>query len=308
MRDALISEILEFIGTEDLLESADIRAALEREIDAAGPAALVALKDSLSADLGWSYYAPDPLARNIHHLLADRFLGAHSELTGVEHLARADGVPVAIMANHLSYADANLLQVLLHRSGFERRSERLTAVAGPKVFTDRHRRFSSLCFGTVKVPQSTEVASDEARLGSREVASAARRAIEIAQDRLRQGDTLVLFGEGTRSRTSAMQSMLPAVARYLEMPGAVVIPAGLTGAEDLFGVSDSSPHPARISVRIGEPISAEALFAHSRRDRRLVVDAIGMGIAGVLPPKYRGVYGSADFAEAVRVLDRARVS
>ena len=284
MRDALIARILEFIGDQDLLGPEDIRTVLEREIDAAGPPALLALEDRLSADLGWSYYPPDPLARSIHHLLADRFLGADSELDGTGHLARVDGAPVAIMANHLSYADANLLEILLHRSGFERLSGRLTAIAGPKVFTDRHRRFSSLCFGTVKVPQSTEVASEEAVLRPRDVASAARRAIEVAHDRFRLGDTLVLFGEGTRSRLAAMQRMLPAVARYLEFPGVVIIPAGLTGAEDLFGISDSSPRPARISGKFGEPIHAEALFASSPRDRRLVMDAIGLAIADLLPP------------------------
>jgi 1-acyl-sn-glycerol-3-phosphate acyltransferase len=308
MREALITRILEFIGDQDLLGLEDIRTALEREIDGAGPSALLALKDCLSADLGWSYYPPDPLARNIHHLLADRFLGADSRLDGIEHLARVDGAPVAIMANHLSYADANLLEVLLHRSGLDRLSQRLTAIAGPKVFTDRHRRFSSLCFGTVKVPQSAEVASEDAVLSPRAVASAARRAIEVAHARLRQGDALVLFGEGTRSRLAAMQRMLPAVARYLEMPGVVVVPAGLTGAEDLFGIADSSPRPARISVRVGAPISAEALLAQSPRDRRLVIDAIGLAIADLLPSAYRGAYGSGDFADAARLLARARVS
>ena len=48
-------------------------------------------------------------------------------------------------------------------SGDAALANRLTAVAGPKVFTSRERRFSSLCFGTIKVPQSSEVASGEAR-------------------------------------------------------------------------------------------------------------------------------------------------
>ena len=42
-RDTLIAAILRFLPVEDLLTQQDIRAALEREIDAAGPDAVVAL-------------------------------------------------------------------------------------------------------------------------------------------------------------------------------------------------------------------------------------------------------------------------
>ena len=190
-------------------------------------------------DIGWGYYPPDPLARRIHHLLADRFLQADSHLAGADHLANALTGPVAIFANHLSYADANVVEVLLRRSGGATLADRLTAVAGPKVFADRQRRFSSLCFGTVKVPQSSGVSSEDAVLSPREVARAARHSIEVACGRLGAGDALLLFGEGTRSRTGAMQPMLPGVARYLDVPGTWALPVGLTGPEALFPVDEA---------------------------------------------------------------------
>ena len=73
-RDRLVDAILEFLPGQDLLTVRDIRAVLETEIDRAGPEAVVALKARLTADQGWDYYPPDPLARSVHHLLADRFL------------------------------------------------------------------------------------------------------------------------------------------------------------------------------------------------------------------------------------------
>lgn len=302
-REGLVAAIIEFIGGQDLLTLDDIKAALAREIDAAGPGALIALKARLSADLGWAYYPPDPLARRIHHVLADRFLAPDSELVAGEHLARIEGARIAIIANHLSYADANLIEVLLQRSGLAAIADRLTAVAGPKVFTDRHRRFSSLCFGTVKVPQSTDVASEEAVSSAREVAAAARRSIEAARARLAGGDALLLFAEGTRSRTAAMQPLLAGVGRYLDVPGTWVLPAGLTGAERLFPVGDSALRPARVVVRFGPAIPAGALLDHARGDRRLVMDAIGLAIAELLPEDYRGVYGDAEeFRDAMHAL------
>jgi hypothetical protein len=50
IRDAIAAGILSFVGGEDLLTLADIRAALEREIDDAEPDALIALKTRLAAD------------------------------------------------------------------------------------------------------------------------------------------------------------------------------------------------------------------------------------------------------------------
>src|SRR5262245_48792069 len=143
-RDSVVTAILDFLGRGGLLPLDDVRVALEREIDAAGSDALVSLKAGLAADHGWTYYAPDPLARRIHHLLADRFLEGGSTVEGIQHLDAVGSGPLTLLANHLSYADANVVDVLLERAGAGALARRLTAMAGPKVFTSRERRFSSL--------------------------------------------------------------------------------------------------------------------------------------------------------------------
>jgi 1-acyl-sn-glycerol-3-phosphate acyltransferase len=309
-RDTLIAAILSFIGGGDLLSAESIRPLLEREIDAAGSGALVALQARLAAEDGWTYYPPDPLARRLHDLLADRFLEAGSQVTGVEHLFQVDaarGEPLALFANHLSYADANVVDVLLRRAGASAVADRLTAIAGPKVFTSRQRRFSSLSFGTIKVPQSADVSSGEAQLNPREVARAARQAIDVAFARLAAGDALLLFGEGTRSRTASMQPILAGVARYLDLSGTRVVPVGLTGPESLFPVDAATVHSTRIVMAIGRPLSAASLITAARGNRRIVMDAIGLAIAELLPASYRGVYAdAAEYPEAARVLQSSR--
>lgn len=306
-RGVLVDAILKFLAAQDLLAMRDIRVALEREIDDAGPEALLALKARLAEDNGWDYYPRDPLAQRIHHLLANRFLSGSSELHHTHYLPEATDSPVIIVANHLSYADANVIEVLLQRAGLSQIANRLTALAGPKVFTSRERRFSSLCFGVVKVPQSTEVASGEAFLRGRDVARAARQSIDVALGRLREGDALLLFGEGTRSRSGEMQSMLTGAARYLDLPDTWVVPLGLAGSETLFPVDGSALRPAQVVARLGCPIRVSDLVGRADGDRRLVMDAIGLAVAEAVPPKYRGVYGdTASFAKAKRVLQDLR--
>ncbi len=305
--DVLIDAILEFLADQDLLRRRDVRAALASEIDSAGPDTLLALKARLLVDNGWDYYPRDPLAQRIHHLLAERFLSPGSELREGHHLLRLGRAPVVIVANHLSYADANVIEVLLQRAGAAGLANRLTALAGPKVFTSRERRFSSLCFGTVKVPQSADVASGEAAMNGREVARAARRSIDVARGRLREGDALLLFGEGTRSRSGEMQPMLSGVARYLDVPDTWVMPVGLAGPETLFSIESATLQPARVVMRVGRPIRAVSLLAQAAGDRRTVMDAIGLAVAELIPPEYRGVYRDpARLPAAIRVLDASR--
>lgn len=305
-REPLLTGITTFLAEQDPSTLDDIRQSLSRELDEAGPGAIDALCDRLAqTGRDWHYYARDPLARRIHEILAERLLGPDMfrvDLPDLDDLAER---PVVMVANHLSYSDANVLDVLLRRAGAGSLCDRLTVIAGPKVYSTIKRRFSSLCFGTVKVPQSSGRASEEAVMPSREIARAARLAIDTALQRLSVGEALLVFAEGTRSRSADMQRFLPGAARYLDYPGTIVLPVALTGTEDLFPVGERTFRPAPIAVRFGRPLSADGLRAQCRKDRRLMVDAIGIAIADLLPPAYRGTYRRdiPELQPAVAVLD-----
>jgi 1-acyl-sn-glycerol-3-phosphate acyltransferase len=291
-RDPLIAAITAFLARDHAPGLGEIRDTLRREIDDAGPEALAGLAHRLAHDgADWSYYPSDPLARRIHHALAAPVLRQRPVLLGTAHLAAVSGKPLVIVANHLSYSDANLLEVLLHQAGAGA-ADRLTVVAGPKVYSNLRRRFSSLCFGTIKVPQNSRLSTEDAVMSARDVARASRRVIEIARERLRLGEALLVFAEGTRSRSGGMQRLLPAVARYLEEPGTWVLPVGIAGTEALFPMDEGSLNPARLEVRIGPPIEAALLRERSRGNRRLTMDRIGFAIAALLPSAYRGAYAT----------------
>jgi hypothetical protein len=133
-REAIVGAVMAFLAAQDSRTLDEVRLCLDRELDDAGADALVALGRRLTnPGDDWTFYPAEPLAKRIHLAVADRILLPGSGLFGAERLAMVAGQPVMLFCNHLSYSDANLLQVLLQRAGVTDVSQRLTAVAGPKV-------------------------------------------------------------------------------------------------------------------------------------------------------------------------------
>jgi hypothetical protein len=57
-------------------------------------------------------------------------------------------------------------------------------------------------------------------------------------------------------------------------------------------------------MRIGRSFGADDLLKRAAGDRRVAMDTIGLAIAGLTPPAYRGVYADPDrFPQAKQVLE-----
>lgn len=248
----------------------------------------------------WGYNPPDPVARFVSRLVHGRLDAESSELYDDGGLQAARERPVVFLGNHLSFIDANSVDYLLSREGHADIADKITVLAGPKVFALPIRRLGSLSFGSIKMPQSPSRASGEAVMSRRDTLELAKATLATALERRRSGEHLLIFSEGSRSRSGAMARVLPAVTRYVEDPFAVIVPFAIWGTEKVVPLDEDSAHLHPVYVRFGRAIDARELFERAGRKRVAIADAVGYMTTDLLPPAYRGSYADTpdELAEA----------
>ena len=241
----------------------------------------------------WGYHPPDPIGRRLSREMMRIVLRDSSGVDDVGELEAARSMSAVLLGNHLSFIDVNVLDYLVSQAGYGDVAERVTALVGPKVFAEPIRRLASLCFGTIKLAQSAARASGEAVMRPREVARLARATIGAANERAACGDHLLIFPEGSRSRSGSLERCLAGVTRYLEERDAVVIPWGHVGSDQLMPLEGDHVRPAEVRMRIGPAIPARRLIEACSGKRQLVMDVVGFLIAALVPESKRGAYAQA---------------
>jgi 1-acyl-sn-glycerol-3-phosphate acyltransferase len=123
-------------------------------------------------------------------------------------------------------------------------------------------------------------------------------ALETAREILRQGGLLALFPEGTRVRDpETLGSPRRGAARLALETGALLVPAAITGTENLF--VGPVPKLRRVQVAFGEPISVPELEA--------TPEAAGTLLEGQLWPEVTREYGRLRARPSVIVAGLAAV-
>lgn len=87
-----------------------------------------------------------------------------------------------------------------------------------------------------------------------------KKSLRLAGEALRQGSSLLIFPEGTRSRDGVMSDFKPAVGYLCLHEKVDILPIALIGTHDALPVGAALPKGRRLGARIGAPIRAEEML------------------------------------------------
>jgi 1-acyl-sn-glycerol-3-phosphate acyltransferase len=88
------------------------------------------------------------------------------------------------------------------------------------------------------------------------LAAIAFQALADVQRLAAEGYIVLLYPEGTRSRTGELQPFLRAAARYLAMDGARVLPTAQVGCDRMFPIGSAVMFPTPVTLSFGPAFTA----------------------------------------------------
>lgn len=149
-----------------------------------------------------------------------------------------------LLANHQSYLDPPLIGSIVPR--------RINSLARDTLF--KNPLFAWLIRSIDAIP------IDRDGLGIAGLKETLRR--------LKRGEIVLLFPEGTRSPDGELQPLKPGFSALATRADVPIVPVGIDGAHAAFPRHAKFPRPAKITIVVGEPIPADV--TRTMTDRELV--------------------------------------
>jgi 1-acyl-sn-glycerol-3-phosphate acyltransferase len=201
---------------------------------------------------------------------------ARPQVTGSENIP-ATGAAI-LASNHLSVVDSIYLPLM---------------VARPVIFAAKSEYFNGSRLRDRAVAaylRATNQLSTD-RAGAR----AAQDMLDAALARLRSGELFGIYPEGTRSPDGRLYRGRTGVGWLALHSGAPVIPVAMVGTDRMLPPGQRLPRPGKIGIKIGEPLTFEALRAEGTgaRQRRAVTDEVIQAIQKLSGQELVPMYASA---------------
>jgi 1-acyl-sn-glycerol-3-phosphate acyltransferase len=115
-----------------------------------------------------------------------------------------------------------------------------------------------------------------------------RQALRTSDELLKHKKVLVIFPEGTRSKTHTLAKAHAGLGMIALRAGVPVIPVAIYGSEHAW-----KRFNAHVTIEYGEPVLLKPASAKiTRNDITAATDEIMRRIAAMMPERYRGFYGA----------------
>ncbi|HQP34511.1 MAG TPA: lysophospholipid acyltransferase family protein [Polyangiaceae bacterium] len=96
----------------------------------------------------------------------------------------------------------------------------------------------------------------------------ARQALEGAAKRVREGSSIVVFPEGTRSPDGSLLPFKKGPFHLIQQSGVSAIPIALRGTRDILPRGSLRPRPGTVELRVGPPLRSDDDSADARERLR----------------------------------------
>jgi 1-acyl-sn-glycerol-3-phosphate acyltransferase len=219
---------------------------------------------------------PDKLVTYISKKVVDRYLKKYANIN-IEGSQNLKGIktPTIFICNHLSNSDGLVLDKALKEID-------PTFVAGVKL---SNNAITSIGVNVIKTTNIKPKTADKEGL---------KKIIKLVS----QGESLLIFPEGTRSRVGSLIEAKKGIFLIARMTGAPIVPIGLYGTEKLLPISKEEDMSAEtfnyadVHIKIGKqfefPKRAKEQDKEDYED--FSIKYLMKKIAELLPENYRGIY------------------
>ena len=220
---------------------------------------------------------PEGLVIKIGQKIVANYMKKYANIT-INGMGNIDNAkkPRIFVCNHLSNSDGLVLSKILKEKSDP------YFIAGVKLSDDPITQLGTKIVKNIPIKPS----------------SADKEAITKVVKVLKGGDDILIFPEGTRSRTGGMIEGKKGILLFARMSKAEIIPIGMAGTDKLLPISEDGDmgsekwQNADVTINIGEkivfPQKEKDQDRHEYDDR--CMEILMRSIANLLPEKYRGVY------------------
>ncbi|EJP6472526.1 1-acyl-sn-glycerol-3-phosphate acyltransferase [Clostridium botulinum] len=220
-------------------------------------------------------HMPKGLLKFLSQKILNSYINKYANLSinGKQNLENINK-PIIFISNHLSNSDALIINKVL-------KDQDITFIAGVKLKDNSLTKLGLEITKTIPIKPNT----------------ADKEAIYSIVKTLKAGNNILIFPEGTRSRTAKLMEPKKGVILIQKLSKATIVPLGISGTEKLLPINEKDMALERfqyadVTINIGKaleiPKKDKEESKHEYEDR--IMNYFMGQIAKLIPKEYRGIY------------------